>query len=168
MIRHLTSYWCILTLDFILMSSNTWLHIDVFWWILLLMCISLHFCCILYIFVLYTVYFWCILEKNTNRKHISGAPFLLPVAHPIRGAWSRAPLVINTSGLICVAHQGCATEAQNGAPQIRVSLVVLIGGAQPIMADGPLSLALYKEVGVGGSNYEVHHEPHTPPTHLPI
>jgi hypothetical protein len=70
------------------------------------------------------VYFYCILEKNTNRKHITGAPFLMPVVHPIRGACSRAPLIINTSGLICVAHQGCATEAQNGAPQIRVSLVV--------------------------------------------
>jgi hypothetical protein len=25
-------------------------------------------------------------RKNTNRKHISGAPFLMSVAHPIRGA----------------------------------------------------------------------------------
>jgi hypothetical protein len=152
MIRHLTSYWCISTLDFILMSSNTWLYIDVFWWIpVLLICISLHFCCILYIFMMYTIYFCCILEKNTNRKYISGAPFLcqwrtLSVAHlnwvrrryyawrtPLRcatdrtlnrGARGRAPLVINTSGLICVAHHWCATEAQIGAPQIRVSLVV--------------------------------------------
>jgi hypothetical protein len=42
-----------------------------------------------------------------------------------RGARGRAPRVINTSGLICVAHHRCATEAQIGAPQIRVSLVVL-------------------------------------------
>jgi hypothetical protein len=40
-----------------------------------------------------------------------------------RGARGRAPRVINIGGLICVAHHRCATEAQIGAPQIRVFLV---------------------------------------------
>jgi hypothetical protein len=152
MIRHLTSYWCILTLDFILMSSDTWLHIDVFWWIpVLLICISLHFCYILYIFVLYTMYFCYILEKiqieNIPVEHYFNCQWrTLSVAHLDwvrrryyawrtphrcamdrtlnRGACGCAPLVINTSGLICVAHHWCAMEAQIGAPQIRVFLVV--------------------------------------------
>jgi hypothetical protein len=41
-----------------------------------------------------------------------------------RGAYSRAPLIINTSGLICMAHHRCATKPQNGAPQIGFLLVV--------------------------------------------
>jgi hypothetical protein len=152
MIRHLTSYWCILTLDFILMSSDTWLHIDVFWWIpVLLIYISLHFYCILYIFVLYIVYFCYILEKiqieNIPVEHHFNCQWrTLSVAHLVwvrrryyvwrtphrcatdrtlnRGARGRAPLVF-TSGLIFVVHLWCATEAQIGALQIRVSLVVL-------------------------------------------
>jgi hypothetical protein len=102
-------------------------------------------------FLLYTVYFCCILEKNTNGKHISGAPFLISVAHPIcgapkwgapqilcvahalgcatgtthsHGAYRRAPQIKYTSGLICVAHHRCATKPQNGAPQIGFLLVV--------------------------------------------
>jgi hypothetical protein len=115
------------------------------------MCISLHFCYILYIFVLYTMYSCCILKKiqieNISVEHHFYCQWrTLSVAHlnwvrrryyvwrtPLRcatdrthncGARGRAPLVINTSGLICVAHHWCATEAQNGAPQIRVFLVV--------------------------------------------
>jgi hypothetical protein len=77
----------ILGLWILAMSFDTWHDIDVFWWILvLLMCISLHFYYILYIFVLYTMYFYCILEKNTNRKYTSGAPI------------------------------GCATDIMRGAP----------------------------------------------------
>jgi hypothetical protein len=48
---------------------------------------------------MYIVYFCSILEKNTNKKHISGAPFLLPVAHPIRGAPK-----LGASQILCVAH----------------------------------------------------------------
>jgi hypothetical protein len=116
------------------------------------MCISLHFCYILYIFVLYTVFFCCILEKiqieNISVEHHFLCQWrTLSVAHlnwvrhryyawrtPLRcamdrthnrGAYSRAPLVINTRGLICVVHHRCATKPQNGAPQIRVFLVVV-------------------------------------------
>jgi hypothetical protein len=110
-------------------------------------------------FLLYTVYFCCILEKNTNGKHISGAPFLMSVAHPIRGApkWGapqilcvahalgcvtgtthirgvngRAPQIKFTRGLICVAHARCATKPQNGAPQIGFLLVMEEQRDQPL------------------------------------
>jgi hypothetical protein len=66
--------------------------------------------------MLYNVYFCCILEKNTNKKHISGAPFLLPVAHPIHGApkWGAPQIYIMSGaphlgapqiGHITVAHE---------------------------------------------------------------
>jgi hypothetical protein len=152
MIWHLTLYWCISTLDFILMSFDTWLHIDVFRWIhVLLMCISLHFCYILYIL-------WCILcisavfskkiqiENISVKYHFKCQWRTLSVTHlnwvhrryyawctPFRcatdrthsrGVYRRAPLIIYTSGLICVAHHRCATKPQNGAPQIGFLLVV--------------------------------------------
>jgi hypothetical protein len=56
-------------------------------------------------FLLYIVYFCYILEKNTNGKHISGAPFLISVAHPIRGAPK-----LGAPQILCVARAlGCAT-----------------------------------------------------------
>jgi hypothetical protein len=135
------------------MSFDTWLHIDIFWWIpVLLMCISLHFYYILYFFCCIL----CISAVFSKKIQIENIPVehhfycqwrTLSVAHlnwvcrryyawrtPLRcatdrthnrGACWRAPLVINTSGLICVAHHWCATEAQIGAPQIRVFLVVI-------------------------------------------
>jgi hypothetical protein len=57
----------------------------------------------------------------------------------------------------------CVGPTAHQAPLIRA----LIGDAQPIMADGPLSPVLYKKVGAGDLNYEVRREPHTPPIHLP-
>jgi hypothetical protein len=41
----------------------------------------------------------------------------------------------------------------------------LIGGAQPVMVGGPLSPALLREVGAGGSRYEVHLRCRTPHRH---
>jgi hypothetical protein len=97
------------------------------------------------------MYFCCIFEKNTNGKHISGAPFLMLVAHPIRGApkwgapqilcvahvigcatdimhicgaYGRAPQIKLACGLICVAHARCVTKPQNVAPHIGFLLVV--------------------------------------------
>jgi hypothetical protein len=45
------------------------------------------------------MYFYYILKKNTNRKYISGAPFLMPVAHPIRGAPK-----LGAPQILCMAH----------------------------------------------------------------
>jgi hypothetical protein len=104
------------------------------------------FSVVYYVFLLYS-------KKNTNRNLISGAPFLMSVAHPIRGApkwgepqiicvahvlgcatgtthirgaYRRVPQIKYTYGLICMAHHRCATKPQNGAPQIEFLLVVLI------------------------------------------
>jgi hypothetical protein len=151
------------TLDFILMYFDTWLHIDVFRHLTSYWCISVNSCVtnvyifafVLYTvyFLLYTMYFCCIFEKNTNGKHISGAPFLMSVAHPIRGAskWGapqilcvahlsgcatgithirgahgRAPQIKLTCGLICVTHARCATKPQNDAPRIGFLLVLSV------------------------------------------
>jgi hypothetical protein len=127
--RHLTSYWCILV-NF----SVT----DVY----------------IFAFLLYTIYFCAVFSKKIQIENIPVEHHFycqwrtLSVAHlnwvrrryyawrtPLRcatdrthnrGACGRAPLVINTSGLICVAHHRCATEAQIGAPHIRVFLVVFL------------------------------------------
>jgi hypothetical protein len=76
---------------------------------------------------------------------------------------SRIVVIMRDQGSVRLIST-CVSPTAHQAPLIRA----LIGGAQPIMADGPLSPTLYKEVGAGGSNYEVRREPHTPPTHLPI
>jgi hypothetical protein len=158
-------------LDFILMYFDTWLYIDVFWHLTSYWCISVNSCVTdvyIFAFLLYTIYFllctvyFCyILEKNTNIKHISGAPFLISVEHPIRGApkwgapqilcvahalgcatdtthsrgaYRHAPQIKYTCGLICVAHHRCTTKPQNVAPQIGFLLVVY--GKQDEMVPG--------------------------------
>jgi hypothetical protein len=157
MIWHLTSYWCILTLDFILMYFDNWLYINVFRWIPVLLMYTFVFLLYNVYFLLYTMYFCCIFKKK-NRKHICGAPFLMSVAHPIRGApkrgapqtlcvahvigyatditpingaHRRAPQIKVTCGFICVAHARYATKLQNDALQIGFLLVVRLRGYGP-------------------------------------
>jgi hypothetical protein len=116
-------------------------------------CVYLCISAVYYIFSVVYCAFLLYSRKNTNKKHISGAPFLMSMAHPIRsapkwgalqiicvahalgcatctthirGAYRRAPQIKYTSGLICVAHHRCATKPQNNAPQIGFLLAVPI------------------------------------------
>jgi hypothetical protein len=141
--RHLTLYWCLSTLNFILMYFG---EFQCYWCVYL--CISaiycIFLCCILCIFAVFLKKIQ--IENIPVEHHFYCQWRTLSVAHinwvrrryyawrtPLRCATDRthnrgvcwcAPLIINTSGLICVAHHWCTTEAQIGVPQIRVFLVV--------------------------------------------
>jgi hypothetical protein len=141
--RHLTLYWCLPTLDFILMYFG---EFQCYWCVYL--CISavycIFLCCILCISVVFSKKIqienipvehhfycqWCTLSVThlnwVRRRYYAWRTPLRCATDRThnRGARGRAPLVINTSGLICVAHHWCATEAQIDAPQIRVFLLV--------------------------------------------